>query len=118
MSNTFIEPGEKGFAEMVAEMDEGILLDEGQWGYVMTERGQFTCRAHKGWLIKDGKLAEPIREVSVSGMTLQALNDIDAVSKEFETDMPGPCGKNGQGAPVQGGGPYIRVKELVVGGQE
>jgi len=118
MSNTFIEPGEKSFADMVAEMDEGILLDEGEWGYVMTERGQFTCRAHKGWLIKNGKLAEPIREVSVSGMTLQALNDIDAVSKEFETDMPGTCGKNGQGAPVQGGGPYIRVKELVVGGQE
>ena len=118
MSNTFIEPGERSLDEVVGEMGEGILLDEGEWGYVMTERGQFTCRAHRGQLIKDGKLADPIREVSVSGMTLQALEDIDAVTREFETDMPGTCGKQGQGAPVQGGGPYIRVKELVVGGQE
>jgi len=118
MSNTFIEPGKRSLDEMVSEMGEGILLEEGDWGYVMTERGQFTCRAHKGRLIKDGKLGDPTREVSVSGMTLQALEDIDAVSREFATDMPGTCGKQMQGAPVQGGGPYIRVKELVVGGQE
>ncbi len=118
MSNTFIERGERSFDEMVAEMDEGIFLERGQWGYVMTERGQFTCNAHQGWLIKGGKLAEPIREVCVSGMTLEALMDIDAVSREFEIDMPGTCGKAGQAAPVHGGGPYIRVKELVVGGQE
>jgi len=32
-------------------------------------------------------------------------------------DMPGPCSKAGQGVPVNTGGPYVRVRELIVGGQ-
>jgi len=28
------------------------------------------------------------------------------------------CGKCGQGMPVNAGGPHVRVRELVVGGQE
>jgi TldD protein len=51
-------------------------------------------------------------------MTLDTLRDIDAVSGDFEMEMPGMCGKGGQGAPINAGGPYVRVKELVVGGQE
>jgi TldD protein len=57
------------------------------------------------------------RDVSVSGMTLETLMNIDAVSSDFEMDMPGMCGKNGQSMQVNTGGPYVRIKELVVGGQ-
>ena len=68
-------------------------------------------------MIRNGELAEPLRDVSVAGMTLETLMNIDAVSADFEMNKPGMCGKNGQGMYVDNGGPHIRVKELVVGGQ-
>ena len=48
---------------------------------------------------------------------LDTLMNIDAVSSDFELNMPGTCGKNGQGMFVNDGGPYVRVRQLVVGGQ-
>ena len=118
MSNTFIAPGETAFEDMLKGIDLGVYLVGGEWGYVFCERGQFTCHAGGGYMIRNGELAEPIRDVSVAGVTLETLANIDAVGSEFHMDMPGTCGKCGQGIPVDAGGPHIRVKELVVGGQE
>lgn len=118
MSNTFIAPGNSSLDDMVKDIDIGVYLTGGHWGYVFCERGQFTCHAGGGWMVRNGQLAEPIRDVSVSGMTLETLASIDAVGSEFEMSMPGMCGKCGQGMPVDAGGPHVRVKELVVGGQE
>ncbi len=118
MSNTFIVPGELTLEEMMADMQEGILLAGGHWGYVMCEKGQYTCHAGEGWMIRNGEKAEHIRDVSIASMTLDTLMNIEAVSRDFEMQMPGMCGKAGQGMPVNGGGPYVRVREVVVGGQE
>jgi TldD protein len=118
MSNTFIVPGELTLDEMMKGMDAGILLAGGHWGYVMCEKGQYTCHAGEGWMIRHGEKAEHIRDVSIAAMTLDTLMNIEAVSKDFEMEMPGNCGKSGQSMPVNGGGPYVRVKEVVVGGQE
>jgi TldD protein len=68
-------------------------------------------------MIRNGRLAEQVRDVSISGMTLETLADSLGVSRDFELEMPGNCGKNGQSMPVNGGGPYVKVKEIVVGGQ-
>lgn len=117
MSNTFIEPGESKIDDMIADLDYGILLKGALSGYVSTETGQFTCRTAEGWLIENGEIKEQLRDVAVNGMVLEALSDVDAVSDSFNLSMPGTCGKNGQGMPVDNGGPHIRVKKLVVGGQ-
>lgn len=50
-------------------------------------------------------------------MVLETLADALDVSRDFELKMPGNCGKDGQGMPVNGGGPYVKVREIVVGGQ-
>ncbi len=117
MSNTMIEPGELSLEELIADIDLGILLRGGQWGYVWCEKGQYTCHAGEGVMIRDGQLAEQVRNVSISGMTLETLANVLGVSRDFELRMPGNCGKNGQSMPVNGGGPYLKVKEIVVGGQ-
>jgi TldD protein len=117
MSNTMILPGELSLEEMISDIDLGILLRGGQWGYVWCEKGQYTCHAGEGVMIRDGQLAEQVRDVSISGMTLETLADMLGVSRDFELRMPGNCGKNGQSMPVNGGGPYVKVREIVVGGQ-
>ena len=68
-------------------------------------------------MIRNGEIAEHLRDVSVAGMTLEALSNIDAISSDFEMKMPGTCGKDGQGMYVDNGGPHVRMRELVVGGR-
>jgi len=117
MSNTFIERGASSFDDLVKGIDLGIYLRGGEYGYVFSERGQYTCHAGEAVMIRNGELAEQLRDVSVAGMTLETLNNIDMISDDFEMNMPGMCGKDGQWMYVDNGGPHIRVKELVVGGQ-
>jgi TldD protein len=118
MSNTFIAPGQLSFEEILKDIDEGIFMKGGHWGYVFCERGQYTCHAGEGWMIENGQLGEHLRNVSFSGMTLETLMNIDAVSRDLEFLLPGRCGKSGQGMHINAGGPYVRVKEVVIGGQE
>ena len=119
MSNTIVEPGQSSLEELAKEMGEGLLLEGGEWGYVMCAKGQYTCHAGRGRFVKNGEIGEPFRDVTFSGMILDTLRDIDGLTEEFEMlTMGGMCGKDGQGMHVNGGGPYVRVKELVVGGQQ
>jgi len=116
MSNTFFQPGASTFDEMVRLAGDGLYIKGALSGYVSTEKGQFTCRASEGRLIRNGKLDRLVRDVAVSGLTLEALANVIAVSNTFALEMPGTCGKSGQGAPVDAGGPHILVSGLVVGG--
>jgi len=117
MSNTMILPGDQSLPHLISDIDLGILLGAGQWGYVHCEKGQYTCHAGEGVMIRRGQLAEQVRDVSISGMTLETLANILAVSRDFELDMPGSCGKDGQAMSVNGGGPYVKVSQIIVGGQ-
>ncbi len=117
MSNTFIQPGKSSFEDLLKGIDLGVYLKGGEYGYVFSERGQYTCHAGEAYMIRNGELAEHLRDVSVAGMTLDTLMNIDAVADDFEMKMPGQCGKQGQGMYVDNGGPHVRVKELVVGGR-
>jgi TldD protein len=117
MSNTYVAPGESSFEDLLKGVERGIYLMEGHWGYVFVEKGKFTCHAGEARMIENGALGEPLRDVSVSGFTLEALKNIDMVASDFEMDMPGVCGKEGQGAATDAGGPHIRISALVVGGR-
>jgi TldD protein len=114
MSNTYIEPGDYDFEEMVEEIKHGIYAKGTRGGEVDTAKGSFQFSAEEAFLIEDGEITQPLRDVSLSGMTLQILNNIDAIGKDFKLGDPGFCGK-GQLVPVGDGGPHIRIKEAVVG---
>ncbi|MBM3499518.1 MAG: TldD/PmbA family protein [Armatimonadetes bacterium] len=119
MSNTIVLPGASTLEDLAQGIDLGVLLEGGEWGYVMTAKGQYTCHAGRGRMIRNGQIAEPLRDVSVAGMILDTLANVDGVTEAFEMlTMGGMCGKSGQSMPTNGGGPYLRVKELIVGGQE
>jgi len=117
MSNTFFAAGEAEVEEMIRGVEKGLLLEHGTSGYVLSERGNYTCRAACGRLIEKGELGEMVRDVSFSGLVLETLRDIDAVSREWRLDSPGFCEKDGQGVPVDSGGPFVRVTRVVVGGR-
>jgi TldD protein len=117
MTNTFMGRGTVPFEKMIGGLERGIYLEDGHWGYVFVQKGQFICHAGRAHMIEGGKLGEPLRNVSISSMTLDTLEHIDAVGDDFEMRMPGMCGKQGQSAATDCGGPHVRVQEVVVGGQ-
>jgi TldD protein len=116
MSNTFMGRGTVPLADMMRGVERGIYLQDGHWGYVFVQKGQFICHAGQARMIEKGELGEPLRDVSISSMTLDTLKHIDAVGDDFEMKMPGMCGKEGQSAPTDCGGPHVRVGDIVVGG--
>ncbi len=115
MSNTFVKPGESSFDEMIEPMKDGIYLKGSRGGQVDTGRGVFQFNAVEAYIIENGELSDHLRDVSLSGSTLDIINNVTAVGNDFSLSV-GFCGKDGQTAPVGDGGPHIRVSEATVGG--
>lgn len=114
MSNTYLESRDYGFHEMIEDIEYGIYLKGSKGGEVDTARGVFQFNADEGFLIEKGELTTPIRDVSLSGKTLDILARIDAVGKDFAMHI-GYCGKGSQSVPVGDGGPHVRTYATVGG---
>ena len=117
MSNTAIEPGDWSLADMLAGTERGLYLSGGAWGYVYTAAGQFTCNVEEAFLIEKGELTTHFRNVCISGMTLETLQNVWAVGRDLRFELGGTCGKDGQGVPVADAQPTLRIPEIVVGGR-
>lgn len=115
MSNTYLQPGDNSFEELFEDIDDGIYLKGSRGGQVDTGKGIFQFNAAEGYLIKDGEISTPLRDVSLSGNILETLKNIDAIGNDFKLSV-GFCGKDGQTAPVGDGGPHTRILNALVGG--
>jgi len=113
MRNTFMEPKDHSFDELIEDIKFGYYLKNFRGGQANLD-GTFQVGIQEAYEIVNGEMGAPIRNASISGNTLETLLKVDAVGKDFEL-WPGRCGK-GQTAFVCDGGPHIRVKEVLVGG--
>ncbi len=115
MTNTAIEPGDTSFDEMLAGITEGVYAVRMLGG--QTNGEMFTFAAAEGYMIRNGKIAEPVSDVTLSGNVFQTLKDIEAIGNDT-LYVNGGCGKGGQmPLPVSVGGPHVRIKNVVVGGR-
>lgn len=115
MSNTYIKPGDSSFEELIEDLPAGIYLKGSRGGQVDTGKGIFQFNAVEAYTIENGELGTHLRDVSLSGTTLDILNNITGVGSDFNLSV-GFCGKDGQTVPVGDGGPHIRVSKATVGG--
>lgn len=113
MSNTYLKPGDFEFEEII-DIDKGVYLKGSKGGEVDTARGVFQFSAEEGFLIEKGEITTPIRDVALSGRTLDILKKVDAVGKDFGVHI-GFCGKAAQTVPVGDGGPHLRTRATVGG---
>ncbi len=115
MTNTAIESGSYSFAEMLQGIDLGVYAVKMLGG--QTNGEMFTFAAAAGFMIRDGQLAEPVSDITLSGNVFQTLKDIDAIGAD-STYAYGGCGKANQvGLPVSVGGPHVRIRNVIVGGR-
>ena len=115
MSNTYLEPGDMSFEELIEDIPDGIYLKGSRGGEVDTGKGIFQFNAAEGFKIENGEITTPLRDVSLSGNILKTLKNVDAIGNDFELSV-GFCGKDGQTAPVGDGGPHTRILNALVGG--
>ncbi len=115
MSNTMIDGGDMSFEELLEDIDYGVYAKGTRGGQVDTVRGSFQFSAQQAFLIEKGEITIPLRDVSLSGITLETMGNINGVGNDARLGDPGFCVK-GQMVPVGDGGPHIRIVNAVVGG--
>ncbi len=115
MSNTYLQPGEMNFEELIEDIPDGIYLKGSRGGQVETGKGIFQFNAAEGYKIKNGELTTHLRDVSLSGNILETLKNVEAIGNDFKLTV-GFCGKNGQTVPVGDGGPHTKINNAMVGG--
>ncbi len=118
MRSTYMLPGPHRKEEIIASVKRGIYCVNFSNGQVSIGAGDFTFYVKNGWLIEDGKLTRPIKDVNIIGNGPKALEQVDMVSDDLAIDEGGwTCGKDGQSVPVSQGLPTVRVASMTVGGR-
>ena len=118
MRITYMENGNYSEADIIASVKKGVYADKFTNGQVQIGAGDFTFFVKSGYLIEDGKLTQPIKDINIIGNGPKALADITMVGNNLKIDSGAwTCGKDGQGAPVAQGLPSVLVKQLTVGGE-
>lgn len=118
MRATYMEPGNMTEADIIASVKKGIFVDQFTNGQVQIGAGDFTFFVKSGYLIEDGKLTQPIKDVNIIGNGPKALADITMVAGNDKIDNGSwTCGKDGQSCPVTCGMPSALVSKLTVGGE-
>ena len=117
MTNTYIDNGDTPFTELISGIKTGIYAKKCFGGNTTFE--MFTFSAGEGYMIRDGKIAEPVKDVVLSGNLFSTLLNIEGLGNDLKIiKSAGGCGKGGQAPlPVSFGSPHIRIKKVVVGGQ-
>jgi len=117
MTNTFMLGGERDPGEMLAELKDGIYATNFGGGQVDITNGKFVFQCTEAYRVRDGKVGEPLKGVTLIGDGPTVLTQIRHVGNDMELDPGiGVCGKAGQGVPVGVGQPSLYVENLTVGG--
>ena len=117
MRATYMDGGAYAPEEILASVREGIYVEQFANGQVKIGEGDFTFFVKSGFLIENGRLTRPVKDINIIGNGPEALADITMVGNDPKVDDGAwTCGKE-QSAPVSCGIPTVLVRSLTVGGE-
>ncbi|MBQ8511861.1 MAG: TldD/PmbA family protein [Clostridia bacterium] len=116
MTNTFIAPGTDKNEDIISSIEYGLYAAKMGGGSVNPISGAFNFAVSEGYIIRNGKICEPVRAASLIGTGSEILQNIDMVGTDMETGQ-GMCGSASGSIPTDVGQPLIRVSEITVGGR-
>ena len=116
MTNTFIDNGPDKNEDIIASIENGLYCAAMGGGSVNPFTGDFNFAAREAYLVRNGKICEPVRGASLIGNGGDVIMNIDMVGQDLETAQ-GMCGSSSGSVPTDVGQPLIRVSEITVGGQ-
>ncbi|OOM77118.1 TldD/PmbA family protein [Clostridium sp. BL-8] len=108
-TNFYIEKGKKTFDELITNMNEGILITDlaGIHAGANGITGDFSISA-KGFIVKEGKVNDPIEQFTLSGNFYKLLMDIEDISEDLIFDLGSGSGYFGS--------PTLLIREMDIAG--
>lgn len=117
MSNTYIENGTDSKEDIIKDTEYGLYAANMGGGSVDTATGEFNFAVDEGYIIRNGKICEPVRGATLVGKGSEVLMNIDKVGNDLKLAQ-GMCGSISGSVPTNVGQPTIRVSSILVGGRE
>lgn len=117
MRTTYMENGDASFDDLIKDVKYGVYCTRFLNGQVYIGAGDYTFYVKNGFLIEDGKITAPIKDVNLIGNGPDTLSKITRIANDFAYSEGGwTCGKDGQSIPVSLGMPSVLVSSISVGG--
>ncbi len=117
MRNTFIAPGKSKLDELISSIDYGIYAKKMGGGSVQPGTGNFNFAVAEGYMVRNGKIAEPVRGMTLIGNGPAVLHKISMVADNIDY-AAGMCGSVSGSVPTSVGQPAIKIDDIVVGGRK
>jgi len=116
MGNIYIDTGDDTYEDIIASTKNGLYLFGTAGG--QTSGDMFTFAVQGGYKIEDGKITSMVRDIILTGNLFTTLKNIDKLGDTRSMSKGGGCGKGGQILRTScKGSPYIRIKNMSVGGK-
>ncbi|HZD31623.1 MAG TPA: metallopeptidase TldD-related protein, partial [Candidatus Angelobacter sp.] len=117
MTNTYMLAGEDAPEDIIGSVQRGVYAVNFGGGQVDITNGKFVFSASEAYMIEDGKITAPLKNVTLIGNGPDVLTKVSMVGNDLKLDEGiGICGKDGQSVPVGVGIPTLKVDRLTVGG--
>ena len=116
MSNTYIENGKSTKEEIIAATKLGLYTVGFNGGSVDPSTGEFNFGCSEAYIVRDGKICEPVKGATLIGKGFEILKNIDMVGNDLDLGQ-GMCGASSGSIRTNVGQPTIRVSEVIVGGR-
>jgi TldD protein len=117
MRNTYMLNGPHKREEIIKSVKKGLYAESFNNGEVHIGPGDFTFYLNTGYMIENGKLTNPVKDINIIGNGPEVLRRIVMVADDFKlSESGGACGKGGQSVPVSMGLPTVKVSAITVGG--
>ena len=116
MTNTYIAAGTDKNEDIIASMEYGLYAKEMGGGSVNPVTGEFNFAVNEGYLVRNGKICEPVRGARLVGKGSEIIMNIDMVGTDLDMGQ-GMCGSSSGSIPTNVGQPLIRVSSITVGGR-
>ncbi len=116
MTNTYIAAGTDKYEDIIASIEYGLYAASMGGGSVNPVTGEFNFSVNEGYMVRNGKICEPVRGASLVGKGSEIIQNIDMVGTDMEMGQ-GMCGSSSGSVPTNVGQPLIRVSSITVGGR-
>jgi len=113
MANTYVEPGDHSFEELIEGISLGVYIKSFMEWNIDDKRLNQRYGGLEAYLIRNGEVGHPVRNPILEITTPKLWSTLDARGKDLKF-MAATCGKGdpSQGAPVWTGGPHVRLRNL------
>ncbi len=113
MFSIYLENGKYSQKELMSSTEKGVFAREFGDGKVLFHKNRFYFNIPSAYMIRKGKVGEPLGSIVVSGKVDEVFNSVEMIGDDFSLDRGiSYCYKDGQTLNVRVGQPSVKINKL------